>query len=728
MRYTVDRSILVCSLLTALSVGSSQTLAAEAKEPDEAQSNDKKTTLPVGALETVTVTAQRRSEDLQKVPITVQSFDAQQLQSAGVTSTVDLGRLTPGLVYGRGVGLGSPFLRGVGTSSNGPGVENSVAVYVDGVYQASKSAAISDITDVERVEVLKGPQGTLFGRNASGGLINIMTKDPTHDPEGRIKVGYGNYDTRTTSGYGSTGLSENVAANLSFSVSDQGKGWGKNQFNGKDVNATDKGNVRSKLLWDIDDSTSLLLSADYAKFDTSVGLAIRPFDGLKPRWGSVYTGGDDDVNSDAQPSLKSNSGGVSAKLQHYFDSAVLTSTTAWRDGNYKFEAEGDVTPTPFLQTNIKVNEKQFSQELQLSAGDASSLQWTTGVYYFNYSGDQLSVRKGLNFPTLQSSVTHGWQDAESFAVYGQATLPITSSDRITFGSRYTWEWRELSGYTQNNFPDGQAARSRAPGQDETFKEPSWRVAYEHDFSKDVLGYVSYNRGFKSGTFNVLSLTAPAVKPEIVDAYETGLKTVWADNRVRLNASVFYYDFKNIQLSSFTPSGQTLRNAAAADIYGADVDLEVAPVSQLRLTLSGEWLHARYTSFPDAPGARPLPGGGNVVTATDASGNDMVRAPRVSANAGIHYSIPVATGAVDLSANYSYTAKVYHEADNYLYQSALSLVGADVSWSPDTKFKVSLWGQNLTNRTYYSLISANPLASLAAVGEPRTFGVSVEQKF
>ena len=137
----------------------------------------------------MTVTAQRRSEDLQKVPITVQSFDAQQLQNAGVTSTVDLGRLTPGLVYGRGVGLGSPFLRGVGTSSNGPGVENSVAVYVDGVYQASKSAAISDITDVERVEVLKGPQGTLFGRNASGGLINIMTKDPTHDPEGRIKVG-----------------------------------------------------------------------------------------------------------------------------------------------------------------------------------------------------------------------------------------------------------------------------------------------------------------------------------------------------------------------------------------------------------------------------------------------------------------------------------------------------------------------------------------------------------
>ncbi|MDP1171380.1 TonB-dependent receptor, partial [Klebsiella pneumoniae] len=110
-----------------------------------------------------------------------------------------------------------------------------------------------------------------------------------------------------------------------------------------------------------------------------------------------------------------------------------------------------------------------------------------------------------------------------------------------------------------------------------------------------------NQGFKSGTFNVLSLIAPAVKPEIVDAYETGLKTVWADNRVRLNASVFYYDFKNIQLSSFTPSGQTLRNAAAADIYGADVDLEVAPVSQLRLTLSGEWLHARYTSFPDAPG-------------------------------------------------------------------------------------------------------------------------------
>lgn len=728
MSYSVDRSILVCSLLAALSIAPTHTLAAESREPDESQGSSKKTTTPVAALDTVTVTAQRRSEDLQKVPITVQSFDAERLKTSGVTSTVDLGRLTPGLVFGRGVGLGSPFMRGVGTSSNGPGVENSIAVYVDGVYQASKLSAISDITDVERVEVLKGPQGTLFGRNASGGLIHIMTKDPTHEPEGRIKVGYANYDTRTTSGYGSIGLSENVAANLSFSTSDQGKGWGENQVTGKDVNSTDKGNVRSKLLWDINDSTSLLLSADYAKFDTSVGLSIRPFNGLKPRWGSVYSGGDYDVNSDVQPSLKSKAGGVSAKLEHYFDSAVLTSTTSWRDSQYEFVTDGDVTPTPFLKTDITVNEKQFAQELQLSAGDAASLQWTTGVYYFNYSGDQLAVRSGLNFPTLQSSVTHGWQDAESFAVYGQATQPLSDRDRLTLGARYTWEWRELSGYNQSNFANGQATRSRAPGQEETFKEPSWRIAFEHDFSKDVLGYVSYNRGFKSGTFNVVSLTAAAVSPEVVDAYEAGLKTVWADNQVRLNASMFYYDFQNIQLSSFTPSGQTLRNAAAADIYGVDVDLEVAPTSQLRLTFSGEWLHARYSSFPDAPGARPQAIGGNAVSASDASGNDMVRAPRVSANAGVHYSIPVSSGVVDLSANYSFTAKVYHEADNYLYQPALSLVGADVSWSPDSKFKVSLWGQNLTNRTYYSLISANPSASLASVAEPRTFGVSVEQKF
>lgn len=728
MGYSVDRSIVLCSLLAALSVGSPHVLADEARDQDEPQGSVKKTTQPAGALETVTVTAQRRSENLQKVPITVQSFDAERLHSSGVNSTVDLGRLTPGLVFGRGVGLGSPFMRGVGTSSNGPGVENSIAVYVDGVYQATKLSAISDITDVERVEVLKGPQGTLFGRNASGGLIHIMTKDPTQDPEGRIKLGYGNYDTRTASGYANSGLTENVAANLSFAVSDQGKGWGENTYNGKDINSTDKGNVRSKLLWDINDSNRLLLSADYAKFDTSVGLAIRPFNGLKPRWGNVFTGGDYDINSDTQPSLHSKAGGVSAKLEHYFDSALLTSTTAWRDSKYEFVAEGDVTPTPFLATDITVHEKQFSQEFQLSAGEAGSLQWTTGVYYFNYKGDQLSVRTGLNFPTLQSSVTHGWQDAESFAVYGQATQPITSTDRVTLGARYTWEWRELSGYTQSNFPSGQASRTRAPGQEDTFKEPSWRVAFEHDFSEDVLGYVSYNRGFKSGTFNVLNLFAAAVEPEVVDAYEAGLKTVWADNRVRLNASMFYYDFQNIQLSSFTPSGQTLRNAAAADIHGVDVDLEVLPLPQLRLTLSGEWLHARYTSFPDAPGAVPSPVGGNVVSPIDASGNDMVRAPHWSANAGVHYSIPVVKGVIDLSANYSYTAKVYHEADNYLAQPALNLVGADISWSPDDKLKLSFWGQNLTNKTYYSLISANPLASLAAAAEPRTFGVSVEQRF
>jgi iron complex outermembrane receptor protein len=685
----------------------------------------------VASVGEVIVTAQRRSEDLQKVPLTVQSFKADQLAAAGVTDTVGLMSLTPGLAYGRGVALGSPFLRGVGTGANGPGVENTVAVYVDGVYYASKSSAITDLENIERVEVLKGPQGTLFGRNASGGLIQIITTDPTPRPELNLKAGYGNFNTVTLSGYGNAPIADNLAANLSASYSNQGDGWGKNLTTGNDVNKTEKYNARGKLKWDPSGSTSVVLEGDYAYYDSSVGIAIRPFYGIKPRQAGFFTGGPYDVSSTIDPSFVSRVGGVSLKIQHDLGFATFVSTTAWRGDKYSFLVDGDATPTPNIASQIFTREDQYSQEFQLSGGRPSTLQGTAGLYLFSYSGNQFVYNRGTFSPANQYTGSYGRQRAMSPAVYAQATKELIPDTRLTVGVRYTSETRKINGYTFTDSLAGLVTTKPVVTGEKTFEKPTWRIALEHDFAPDILGYVSYNRGFKSGVFNTGSPASPAVQPEVVDAYEVGLKTTLFDRMVRLNTAGFYYNFQDIQLTSFVGASNTqiLRNAARAKIYGDDVDFEFVPTTRLHFSGSAEWLHATYTQFPGAPKAIPdLINGGNTVVSADASGHELIRAPRFSANLMATYSIPVKDGSVDFNLSYNYTSRIYQEVDNYLFIPAMSLVNGQISWSINTTYKLSAWGRNLTNKFYFANASALAAATSGAAAEPRTYGVTLQAKF
>ncbi|WP_162274410.1 TonB-dependent receptor [Tardibacter chloracetimidivorans] len=682
-----------------------------------------------GGVEDIVVTAQRRNENLQKVPIAVQAFSETELEAAGITSTVDLARITPGLTYGRGVGLGSPFLRGVGTSANGPGTENSVAVYVDGVYYATKASAVTDLESVERIEVLKGPQGTLFGRNASGGLIQIITADPSDDPELALKAGYANYDTVTLSGYGNLPLTDTLAANLSASYWNQGEGWGENIATGNDVNLTDKFNTRGKIKWEPSSSTRVTLVGDYAYLDTSVGLALQPLPGLKPALAGFFTGGKYDVDLDTDVGITSRSGGVSLKVEHEFSFADFLSISAWRGTHYTFVLDNDYTAVPRQTSIADAREDQYSQEFQFSGGTPSTLQWTAGVYLFSYDGNQTFTNRGIGFPTLQYSGLHGRQRAASQAVYAQVTKELFPRTRLTVGGRYTWEKRKLDGYFLSASLAGVVTTTPVPDQKTSFKKPTWRVALEHDFADDVLGYLSYNRGFKSGVYNILSLTGAPVRPEIVDAYEAGLKTTFLDRKVRLNVAAFRYGFQDIQLGSFALAGSiSLRNAARAEIYGIDVDFEVAPTSRLRLSGSAEWLHARFTSFPGAPAAVPLPTGGNSTANIDASGNHMIRAPSFTANAAVNYTVPVGDGEIDFNLNYTYSSKSYQEFDEYLFVPELSLVNAQIAWQINDMYKISIWGRNLTNKFYYYNMSAVNLASTGSAADPRTYGVNFEVRF
>lgn len=280
------------------------------------------------ALDDVVVTAQKRSERLQDVPITIEAFNAAALEQSGVTSVNDLGTLVPGLVYTDVVGYGLPYLRGIGTTATGPGFENPVATYVDGVYYASQGGAVLSFNNIAGIEVDKGPQGTLFGRNTTGGAIQITTLKPVQQFGGVADIGYGNYNTVTGRAYVTGGLTSTIAADLAVNYSDQGKGYGVNLANGADVDKSNNIGFRTKILFTPSSATELMLIGDYSRLELVPVLAPAP--GTEPQFLPPVSGNPRDVYGSPQPFTRTVQWGLSANLTHRMSFATLTSITAYR--------------------------------------------------------------------------------------------------------------------------------------------------------------------------------------------------------------------------------------------------------------------------------------------------------------------------------------------------------------------------------------------------------------
>lgn len=699
-----------------------------------AQGEDDSAKNPDFMLEEIIVTAQRRTENLQDVPISVQAFSGDTIDRAGIESTADLGILTPGLVYTKGVGLGSPFLRGIGTLGNGPGTENSIAIYVDEVYIASKTSALTELANVERVEVLKGPQGTLFGRNATGGLIQIITKQPPAEPEGRFKLGYGNYDTVTASASVGGPLTDKLGAVMSINYKDQNEGFGVNLGTGNDVNREESLSGRVKFSYQPSDATRITLIGAYSETENSIGTAYRLLGDAVPRLGPTFVmppnAGDYDVNGNADPFYDGDDNQFSLKIEHDMGFAVFKSISAYQTSDYFFVLDSDITPEPNLYITVANDEKQFSQELQLSSNSDAGLEWTAGLYAYFGEGEQTLTLEGDAFPTLQQIANTGSQDTSSYAVYGQATQQFGEKTRFTAGLRYTIDEREIGGQRGSFALDGTFSATPIEPAEADFEKLTWRLALDYQLSPDALLYVSYNRGFKSGLFNAGSLQLDPVLPEVLDAYEIGVKSELFDQRLRFNTTAFYYDFEDIQLTQFALGIATLRNAAKAEVYGFEFDSEFIMTRDLSLVAGLSLLDGSFKSFPGAGFAVPNPAGGNTVTPGDATGNELVRTPRLTATAALNYSTAIAyNNTFSFNLNYSYNDGFYVEPDNVLKQDAYSLINAraQLGFSGD-RVLVSLWATNLTDKFYTTALTAQAVGLAYAAAEPRRYGLTVEYRY
>ena len=701
----------------------------------------------------IVVTAQKRSERLQDVPVAVAAVTPETLSKASVDSTAALPSLVPGLTMNASPAAFRPFLRGVGTAAAAAGNENSVSTYIDNIYLTSMNAGLLNLASIESIEVLKGPQGTLFGRNATGGVINIRTKDPSVNFGGNGSISYGNYDAVIATGYVTGGLTDTLAADLAVYYRDQADGYGTNIATGNETNKDRTFTIRSKVQFKPTDADVLTLAADYTRQRGS-GQTFRNFPGtvigipsstntLPITEPYVFRGGTWDIDNAIDPFVKSWFAGVSLTYTHDFGWASLSSFTAYRKSRVRYAWNSTPIPVNAFYASVNQPENQFSQELQLSSLPGSKVKWIAGFYYLDAAVKfDPFVITGLALAPNQQQFRMR-QTIKSPALYGQFTVPVEAlgDTNITGGLRYTIDKRAINGRIEivaQSDPATVLTTANPTDASKTFKTFTWRLGVDHHFTPDVMAYLTYNRGFKAGSYNSIPPGGPLAQPtnpEYLDAYELGMKNTLFNGRATLNIAAFLYKYRDLQVTIFNNTAATTVNAAAAEIKGLDIDFNARLTDGLRILLGAEFLDHKFTSYKNGPILTPLTaaqGGGVVRTFGDLSGNRLPYASDMVLNAGIFYEQPTPVGEFDASVNFTWNDGYTFEPSEVVRQKSFENLNATMGFTlPNGTTRFSAFGRNLTNsavaRTFGS--GANPGGYLTVqYNPPRTYGLTISQKF
>lgn len=696
------------------------------------------------ALEEIVVTAQRRAENMQQIPLAIKAISAGDLESSGIDALIDLEVLVPGLTLSTSNGQLSVKLRGIGSGGIAGGNESAVAVYVDDVYYATAGSALMSLNNVEQIAVLKGPQGTLFGRNATGGVIQVTTADPRQDFSGRVSAGYGNYETAKSSLYLTGGLTDNFALDLAATGTTMGKGYGKNFVNGEDVYKVDHDYaLRSKGLLTLGD-TEVRMTIDFADSQGSSNAGhIAPGASAPPPYGPTHDHRPWDVTLSDPTFVNNNSAGVSLKVNHPFTAAEFMSLSAYRRNDMTLAFDADITAaTPGRTVRMRQEDYQLTQEFQLLSPESSRVKWTMGAFYFKTNVDQ-RVRAGFagvsllpTVPPTSAVLVNVNPVAESWAGYAQATLPVLDALSVTAGLRYTHEDRFLhDGFSTFFRTDGSVVVGPATSLQDSFAEMTWRLAVDYRWSPDLMTYVSYNRGFKSGGFNTNTLTLPPYNPEILDAYELGFKATLLDGRMRFNGAAFFNDYQDIQVARITIFGSGIANAEGVESYGFETDATMQVTPHLNLTLGYQFLHSEYVNYPGAQAYVPSSRGGYTATVINAAGRQVSDSPKHSANLTALYTVPLGRGDVDFNATYFYSDASFGTEDNEpgFLQPSYGSVNASMTWRRANGSYLALWGNNLTDEEIPTTVGAYSVGGGVylkrfQMGSPRTYGMTLGMSF
>ncbi|HKP80217.1 MAG TPA: TonB-dependent receptor [Phenylobacterium sp.] len=747
--WTLRASLFSCSMLALSALMPAQAAAQGAAEPAQGRAPPEGPAADKGFVEEVVVTAQRRTENIQSVPISIQAFSGDKLEKAGITGVEQLQMMTPGLTMSRSATASTPFIRGIGSSAAGAGNEAAVALYVDGVYHELTFANTNSLPDVERIEVLKGPQGTLYGRNTTGGLIHIITKSPSQTPSGDFGISWGNYETLEAKGFLTGGLTDTIAASVSGYVRQQGKGYGRNLLVGGRISKRDEESVRGKIRYE-SDGTRITLAADYAHVTDDRGVQREALPGVinglpgQPATYTIFNGKWHDVQTGSLPRTSPpfrranglTSGitdyqdwGASLTVEHSFDGFDAISISAYRNADVDLFGDSD-EGRPFLSDAlVDFNTKNFTQEVRLASNNKGRVNWIVGAFYLD--GDSINY---LEVPT----VIVGQVLTKSYSAFAEVGFKLfDDAGTLTFGGRYTIDKRRIRGSLGGNPDFGQPGFPLPPpGIDPstTWKKPTYRIVYSHQVNDDFMAYASYNRGFKSGNYNLIPATSKAYDPEILDAFEVGFKSTLADGRVRFNAAAFYYDYKALQLQVATNVSADIVNAAGAEVKGAEGDFSARVTDNLTVDLGASYVDGEYTNFKNAQvyvqnldaAGRPI--GGDSSISFDASGKRLVRSPTFTASAGVTYTQAFADGELIAVVRAQYNGSMSWEASGRLKEPSYTLVNASVGYEWNSGWALRVQGANIFDAKYSIATLSTNLGDVYSAGDPATYSVALSYKF
>lgn len=690
----------VLGLLTALSVLPAHPLAQ---------------TAPAAAtLEEVVVTAEKRETNLQDTPVSITAATGETLQAMGVATIEDLQLFTPGITITND-SMAIVNIRGIGTSAFGVATDPSSTVHYDGVYIPRPTTGYQDMFDVERVELLRGPQGVLFGRNSAGGTLNITSKAPTRELEGVISATLGNYDRRTFSGTVSGPLGERVRGRLTLMKNDR-DGIYSNPKTGETYQNQDRFAARATAEFDVTEALELVLRADYGR-DRETGYpSVRL--SYPPQFaaaGATIPTGEDQLILDAKPRNNVENSGVSATATYVTAPLTFKSITAFRASTIDQVLDADATDLFLRNITLWERSRSFTQELQISNNDAERLEWIVGAFYLREKArDQLQILEpGRTLALPEENVTN------AAALYGQATYEVMDRLRLTGGLRYSYEKKDFS------------YRVRSAGLDVGGEavEASWKawtpkVGVQYDVNQDVMVYASATRGFKSGGFQLGD--GRPFRPEFIWAYEGGVKSMFWDRRLRANLSVFYYDYTDMQVVEYINGVATTTNAGKATLKGGELELQARPVAGLDLTATAAYLDAKYDRFFDQ--------------GVSLAGKTLPNAPKWNLTFAAQYRFELPAGqALTVRGDAAWRDKVEFKANNLpqFAGAAYTLLNARATYSTvGDVWELAVFGKNLTDERYatYKTVGtdatgvSNPALPLAVYGEPRQYGVQVLRRF
>lgn len=673
---------------------------------------------PETGLGDIVVTAQKRAQDAQKVPITLTAFRAEDLDKRNIEDVRDLAAFTPGFNAAQ-FSYGKPIfaIRGAENTFSAAGATKPVGVFVDEVYIPRFSASNFSLADVQSVSVLKGPQGTLFGRNVTAGAILVQTREPSLSGlEANARVGIGNYDLREASGYISVPLAQDVAGSISIDR-ERRDGYGRDILTGRQEDDADSWTGRAQLLFKPSAAFKLRLSGDYGH-DKNGGRAL-----------SALVNSDSDRRTSElgiPQTFERDIAGGSARMEIGDGRVKLTSVTGYRYSNsFEIFSRSGITFKKLASGFQEVGEERerdsaFSQEGRLSYDD-EALSLVAGIFYFREDSKRGFRKYRLAAKTGAVVLDNFYdQDVEttSAAPFADATWHVTEEIDLTGGVRYTYERKDARMTLTNKT----APASSFTGKDEhDWSEVTYRGVATYRPTPDITLYGSYATGFTAGGYNTEADLARAFHtpfdPEKSANVELGLKSRFADNRVRFNIAAFstrYKDKQEFVFNNLTFVGNII-NAAQAKARGIESELALNPFPALTLNGTFAYLHTRYDSF-EIPGA------------ASATGHELGNSPHVTYSASADLNQPVSWGRLLANLTFAHKGSYHPSATLPDISPASDLLGAQIGIaSLDEHWKLVLWGRNLTNQQF-PLITSSTSVNSEWLAPPRTFGLRIGYKY